>query len=137
MIQVTYYQNSDGKIISRATLFSEQEVEQNRPEGCSYLLGDYDQALVWFPDGQEQSIPPQPDAFFVFNYETGEWVADDASAMQALRRERNRRLAACDWTQVPDAPVDQAGWAAYRQALRDLPSNTTDPRNPTWPTPPA
>ena len=54
-----------------------------------------------------------------------------------LRRKRDIILARCDWTQVPDAPVDQAAWAAYRQALRDLPSNTTDPRNPTWPTPPA
>lgn len=65
---------------------------------------------------------------------------DDREATQAwslFRSLRDTRLAACDWTQVPDAPVDQAAWAAYRQALRDLPSNTTDPRNPTWPTPPA
>lgn len=55
----------------------------------------------------------------------------------ALRIQRNALLKACDWTQVPDAPVDQAAWATYRQALRDLPANTTDPRSPVWPTPPA
>ena len=27
-------------------------------------------------------------------------------------------------------------WATYRQALRDLPANTSDPANPTWPTKP-
>ena len=60
----------------------------------------------------------------------------DAAAREALRIERNRRLAASDWTQVPDAPVDHQAWAAYRQALRDLPANTTDPRHVVWPTPP-
>ena len=53
-----------------------------------------------------------------------------------LRSERNKRLAACDWTQVPDAPVDHAAWATYRQELRELPEHTVDPRNPVWPTPP-
>lgn len=53
-----------------------------------------------------------------------------------LRNERVKLLAASDWTQVPDAPVDQQAWATYRQTLRDLPANTTDPRNPVWPTRP-
>lgn len=57
-------------------------------------------------------------------------------AWAALRAERNALLPACDWTQVADAPVDAAAWAVYRQALRDLPQNTTDPFNPIWPTPP-
>lgn len=35
---------------------------------------------------------------------------------------RNAKLAESDWTQLPDAPVDQAAWATYRQALRDLPA---------------
>ena len=61
----------------------------------------------------------------------------DALDMQTLRLQRNELLAQSDWTQVADAPVDAAAWATYRQALRDLPANTTDPRNPTWPTKPA
>lgn len=59
-----------------------------------------------------------------------------AEAWFRLRVERHARLAACDWTQVPDAPVDRAAWAAYRQQLRDLPANTADPRNVIWPEPP-
>ena len=54
-----------------------------------------------------------------------------------FRNIRNGLLKDSDWTQVPDAPVDQAAWAAYRQQLRDLPDSTEDPRNPVWPTPPA
>lgn len=57
-------------------------------------------------------------------------------AWEALRRKRNIMLKSSDWTQVPDAPVDQSAWAIYRQALRDLPANTTDPFNPPWPTKP-
>ena len=63
-----------------------------------------------------------------------------AKAVAALRQERDSRLQACDWTKLPDAPLTtakQAEWTAYRQALRDLPANTPDPTNPTWPTPPA
>jgi hypothetical protein len=53
-----------------------------------------------------------------------------------LRNTRDRKLAACDWTQVPDAPVDQEAWKVYRQQLRDFPETVTDPRTPTWPTQP-
>lgn len=87
----------------------------------------------------------------IVNCETGETieidVTDDeiaqgqqeatATAWEILRRERNVLLVASDWTQIADAPVDKYTWAEYRQALRDLPANTTDPFDPVWPTPPA
>tara|TARA_R110000822_G_scaffold309366_1_gene438825 strand:- start:44 stop:373 length:330 start_codon:yes stop_codon:yes gene_type:complete len=53
-----------------------------------------------------------------------------------VRQERNELLAASDWTQVADAPVDQAAWAAYRQELRDVTSQETFPSEVTWPVPP-
>ena len=56
-----------------------------------------------------------------------------AKTMLDLRRERNALLVESDWTQVADAPGDTAAWATYRQTLRDLPANTADPDNPTWP----
>jgi len=59
-----------------------------------------------------------------------------AQLRTVVRNERDRRLAACDWTQLPDAKVDQAAWATYRQALRDMPNNTKDPANPAWPVEP-
>lgn len=66
-------------------------------------------------------------------------VVDDTPAPDLetlIRQQRNSLLAASDWTQVADAPVDQAAWAAYRQALRDLPANTADFSNVTWPVAP-
>jgi len=60
-----------------------------------------------------------------------------AELMSRIRRDRNGRLAECDWRMTTDYPgTDQAAWATYRQALRDLPANITDPANPTWPVKP-
>ena len=50
-----------------------------------------------------------------------------------VRAERNAKLAQSDWTQLPDAPVDSAAWAAHRQALRDI-TTQADPFDITWPT---
>jgi hypothetical protein len=64
-----------------------------------------------------------------------------AKGMASLRLERDGRLGATDITVLPDrwAAMDddtKTAWATYRQTLRDLPANTADPDNPTWPTPP-
>jgi hypothetical protein len=53
-----------------------------------------------------------------------------------IRAQRDALLAASDWTQLADAPVNQAAWAAYRQALRDAPEQTGFPESVVWPTAP-
>jgi hypothetical protein len=58
------------------------------------------------------------------------------SALVARLR-RNKLLRSSDWTQVSDAPVNQAAWATYRQALRDVPQQEGFPDNITWPEVPA
>lgn len=60
----------------------------------------------------------------------------DEDVAGQVRAERNSFLAASDWTQVADAPVDQAAWATYRQALRDIPNQPGFPRDVAWPTKP-
>lgn len=59
--------------------------------------------------------------------------AKDAEQGKAVRDDRNKRLADCDWTQLPDAPVDGTAWATYRQALRDVTSQPGFPWDVTWP----
>jgi hypothetical protein len=51
---------------------------------------------------------------------------------QVIRTQRNQMLKDSDWTQVADAPVDKAAWATYRQALRDI-TTQTDSFNIVWP----
>ena len=55
---------------------------------------------------------------------------------RAARVERDAKLAATDWTQVADAPVDQAAWATYRQSLRAVPEQAGFPNTIDWPTSP-
>lgn len=52
------------------------------------------------------------------------------------RANRDELLSRSDWTQVPDAPVDRAAWAAYRQALRDVTNQTGFPATIDWPVAP-
>lgn len=60
----------------------------------------------------------------------------DEIILENVRIARNKRLAASDWTQLPDAACDQAAWAEYRQQLRDLPESGA-PRDLVWPDAPA
>ena len=75
-----------------------------------------------FPDAP---VPDKPD----YN--------PDQKALEAeaneVRTQRDALLAASDWTQVSDAPVDQQAWADYRQALRDVPSQSGFPSDVVWP----
>ena len=48
--------------------------------------------------------------------------ATNEQKWEQIKLWRNVQLAASDWTQVADAPVNKAAWATYRQALRDLPA---------------
>ena len=56
--------------------------------------------------------------------------------LEVLREERNRRLAETDYLALSDATLSE-DMRTYRQALRDLPANTSDPANPTWPVKPS
>ena len=57
-------------------------------------------------------------------------------AWQDLRERRKFLLKQTDWMANSDVTMSDA-WKTYRQALRDLPANTSDPTNPTWPTKPS
>jgi hypothetical protein len=72
---------------------------------------------------EEKPAPPPPEP-------TDEELATEA------RLKRNDLLMASDWTQMPDAPVDHQAWAAYRQALRDVPEQSGWPRDINWPVAP-
>ena len=66
-----------------------------------------------------------------------ELAAVTAAKAANVRAQRDRLLAASDWTQLADAPVDKAPWAAYRQELRDLPQaegfpDVAMPHDPNW-----
>jgi len=73
-----------------------------------------------------------------FDYVSPEEEANNLLDRQKeiIRDKRNELLASSDWTQVIDAPVDQAAWKTYRQALREIPSQAGFPNEVTWPVQP-
>ena len=58
-------------------------------------------------------------------------AAANDRAFAELRIERNRKLDATDWW-VMRGSITEAQ-TNYRKALRDLPANTADPTDITWP----
>ena len=60
----------------------------------------------------------------------------DAERATNVRNLRTQLLNDCDWTQIADSTADKTAWATYRQALRDVPSQTGFPWEITWPTQP-
>jgi hypothetical protein len=69
-------------------------------------------------------------------YENGQFTTpqpDEAVVASEAREQRNDKLKDSDWTQVADTPVDQAAWAAYRQALRDITAQAGFPWTIDWP----
>ena len=97
-----------------------------------------------YHDAATQHIEEGPalliDGVWTQNYIVSDLDADTAAAKvgaqwTVIRAERNKLLAASDWTQLPDAPVAAAAWATYRQALRDI-TEQANPFNIIWPTKP-
>ena len=83
-----------------------------------YILGPV------FADTEESSAAEQEAAYKAMK---------DAEQAKSVRAQRGEKLKDCDWTQVADAPVDQAAWAAYRQALRDITGQEGFPWTIDWP----
>lgn len=97
--------------------------------------GKYQKVVEVEPVKDEQGIYRQ--TWAVVDMNDDEKAAEDERKAGEVRAERNWKLTASDWTQVADAPVDQAAWAAYRQALRDVTAQAGFPWDVQWPTQPA
>ena len=122
-------------------------------EGAQRTIGDTQYPPLWFNDPLERAKvgmievpdPVRPDDTLFTSVENpdGSWTAtprtaDDlavrlAQQAAAVRADRNARLAATDWTQIADSTADKPAWAAYRQALRDVPAQAGFPQSVTWP----
>lgn len=91
-------------------------------------------------------------AIEVYENETKK-IQDELDAIEAardywqeLRIIRDSKLSESDWSQMPDSPLSEEKkieWREYRQELRDLPENITDPKplvlnldDSAWPTKP-
>jgi hypothetical protein len=92
-------------------------------------MSDYIEVITNAQTG-EVTQRPLTEAEIAALQPTTEQLASEA------RAQRNALLSASDWTQVADAPVDQAAWAIYRQALRDITVQSGFPETINWPVAP-
>ena len=109
-------------------------VLSNYYKGQSWSLnGDGYEGLIWSDD----NTLPKP-TLEELTEKWNEYVA--AQPLKELRTKRNTLLTQTDYVATIDyphpTPEKKQEWLDYRQALRDLPSNTEDPANPVWPVPP-
>ena len=90
----------------------------------------------YWKNGIQKLRPIKPHEYVKWDPVTETWVEDLELLKEQIRMERNMRLQASDWTQLPDVQLEtKAQWAAYRQQLRDV-TNQTDLFNIVWPQPP-
>ena len=88
---------------------------------------------VAFRDGVEQVEGKWYTKYSVADLDTEGIAAKDAEQAKSVRTQRGEKLKDSDWTQVADAPVDKAAWAAHRQALRDITAQAGFPWAIDWP----
>jgi hypothetical protein len=88
---------------------------------------------VAFADGVEQVDGKWYTKYGVNNMDVDAITAKDEEQAKSVRASRTEKLKDSDWTQVADSPVDQAAWATYRQALRDITAQEGFPWDIEWP----
>ena len=91
---------------------------------------NFEGKLVQFTNAEEAELAAKKQA----------WIDGAAArAWEALRRERDNKIAKSDWRANSDVTMSDA-WKTYRQKLRDLPStlnDTTVQETITWPEEPS
>lgn len=116
-----FYNINSGEVLSLVQASSQPEP----PTGYNYVPYAYEK--------QDMHKYEVSDGVLQRKAQTQIDATELTQARNRLRRKRDQMLASSDWTQAADSPVDKVVWASYRQALRDLPANTSDPVNPVWP----
>jgi hypothetical protein len=110
--------------------------QYSMPSGVEQIDGKWYTKYVLGPIFTDRAATEDAPAKTAAEQEAEYKAMKDAEQAKSVRQTRNDKLKECDWTQVADAPVDQAAWATYRQELRDVTQQSGFPWTITWPTQP-
>ena len=92
-----------------------------------------DPAQYYWTGESVETIPVRPSYTHEFDYQSKTWKVSES----AVRVLRDTLLAQCDWTQLPDVPLEtKTAWASYRQALRDITKQAGFPTEVIYPSVP-
>ncbi|ACB34496.1 hypothetical protein Lcho_2230 [Leptothrix cholodnii SP-6] len=127
----------------------EDLLEINTPAGCAAIPGDHDHLRVRVDLETGAVVPYRPPPPADDDWQTWAWdetaelwvsVPTLAAIAATVRSERDRRMAGADWVTLRamrrGEPVPTE-WAAYLQALADVPAQPGFPFEVTWPVEPA
>jgi len=89
-----------------------------------------------YRDGVEQIDGKWYTKYSVADMDDETKTAKDAEQAKSVRNSRTEKLKDSDWTQLADSTADKTAWAAYRQALRDITSQSGFPWTVEWPVAP-
>lgn len=117
---------------------------QNIPENCQTLQTEsapLDVFNYYVDNGVMFEMAAKPDSFSKFDYVTKQWTEDQVLAEYKVRSQRDTLLLKSDWTDTASAPNRLGNtvydeWQTYRQALRDVTSQSGFPFNVFWPVEP-
>ena len=126
-----FVRTSDGKVMASIEVPDQQSVDASKPSGCDFVADlDVDRKRIpyaFYSDGN-------------LTYTKTEAELNVLEQWTLLRQTRDELLRNSDFTQSPDSPLsdsEKTEWAEYRTLLRNLPENTSDPANPSWPDQPS
>lgn len=119
----TVYDKATGEVIK--TVLAPMNHSVPVSDGEAVIEGQFEDDKYHIKDGQpkERGVVAGP---------KGEKTPKPMNAGEA-RLTRDKMLSNSDWTQLPDAQVDQEAWAVYRQSLRDITTQDGFPENIEWP----
>jgi hypothetical protein len=87
------------------------------------------------------NVPAEPHILSEMGFDADEAVKLCSDAIQKakweqIREMRNALISGTDWTQMPDTVINsslKSAFISYRQSLRDIPQNFSDPDSVIWP----
>lgn len=138
--EFTIYKNLTGEIVKQGTIDESDINKQFDAETENYILKST--SRYQYIDVASKAIidmPVKPHDFSVFDYVTYKWIDDIYLAITFATNKRMSLLQESDWTDTVSAQTrltNYAEWQTYRQALRDIPTQTGYPTDIVWPTPP-
>lgn len=130
--------NQKGKILRNISA-PEEYLDDQVHSGEYILKGFYSDDSMQYIDIESKELinfPPKPNDYSVFDWDTKQWVDDVDILKSNIDSKRIMLLQASDWTDTVSAQTrlsNYAEWQTYRQALRDIPSQSGYPFNVIWP----
>lgn len=117
--------------------------EETLPEGCNDLRYFMDNFIYNGTDFV--NVGKKPNEYAKWDLQNNKWKWSSSFILNDIKKVRNRKLGAADWTQIPDNSLtsEQKEEARiYRQNLRDFPSTLDmdaiqSVNDVIWPTPPS